>query len=68
MLCFMLDNHSNGAGAHFGRKLVRRLACHRPYFSQVGVSGKPGAVHLAAAMNILTPPEFDAACQQNVGL
>ena len=44
MFRFMLGHHSNGPGAHFRRKLVRRLACHRPYFSRVGVSGKLGAV------------------------
>lgn len=35
----MLNHHSNGASAEFRRKLV----CHRPYFSRVGVSGKAGA-------------------------
>ncbi|MCQ4631735.1 hypothetical protein GB927_016915, partial [Shinella sp. CPCC 100929] len=37
-------HHSNGAGTDFRRKFVRRFACHRPYFSRVGVSGKAGAV------------------------
>ncbi|WP_142588940.1 CaiB/BaiF CoA transferase family protein [Pseudorhizobium halotolerans] len=41
----MFRHHPNGAGADFRRKFVRRFACHRPYFSRVGVSGKPGAVH-----------------------
>ena len=45
-LRFMLDYHSNGAGAgaDFRLRLVCRLACHRPDLSQVGVSGKLCAV------------------------
>ena len=33
MFGFMIGHHSNGSGADFRRKFVRRLACHRPYFS-----------------------------------
>jgi hypothetical protein len=40
----MLRHHPNGTGTNFRRKSVRRLACHRPYFSRVGVSGQAGAV------------------------
>ncbi|MFM2281678.1 MAG: hypothetical protein RLZZ444_3909 [Pseudomonadota bacterium] len=40
----LFRHHSNGAGTDFRREFVRHLACHRPYFSRVGVSGKPGAV------------------------
>ena len=42
----MLRNHPNSAGADLRREFVRRSACHGPYFSRVGVSGKPGAVHI----------------------
>ncbi|MGV2053003.1 hypothetical protein ACQZ48_23350, partial [Agrobacterium sp. 22-209-1] len=38
-------------GADFRGEFVRRLACHRPYFSRVGVSGKSGAVHTVVAIN-----------------
>ena len=42
----MFRHHPNGTSTDFRREFVRRLACHRPYFSRVGVSGKPGAVQL----------------------
>lgn len=42
---FVFRHHANGAAADFRRKLVCRLACHRPYFSRVGVSGKAEAAH-----------------------
>ena len=48
MFGFMLRHHPNGTGTNFRRKFVRRFACHRPYFSRVGVSGKAGAVHYDA--------------------
>lgn len=46
----MLRHHTNGADTNFRREFVRRFACHRPYFSRVGVSGKSGAVHTVKAM------------------
>jgi hypothetical protein len=44
MFSLMIGHHSNRPSADFRREFVRRLACHRPYFSRVGVSGKAGAV------------------------
>jgi hypothetical protein len=40
----VIQNHSHRAGAHLGRELVGRLACHGSTFSGVEASGKPGAV------------------------
>jgi hypothetical protein len=45
----VIQNHSHRAGAHLGRELVGRLACHGSAFSGVEASDKPGTVHLAAA-------------------
>ena len=44
MLAFVIQNHPHRAGAHLGRELVGRLACHGSTFSGVGASDKPGAV------------------------
>jgi hypothetical protein len=46
MLALVIENHTNRAIAHLGRKLVRRLACHRSTFSGVGANDKPGAVQV----------------------
>src|ERR1700684_4647324 len=48
MLAFVIQNHSHRAGAHLGRELVGRLACHGSTFSGVGASDQPGAVQPAA--------------------
>src|SRR6202035_5334391 len=45
MILLVLENQPNRARAHFRRKSVRCLACHRSTFSRLGASGKPGAVH-----------------------
>src|SRR6202035_4146480 len=45
MILLVLENQPNRARAHFGRKSVRCLACHRSTFSRLGASGKFGAVH-----------------------
>src|SRR4051812_5321401 len=44
VLALMIQHQPNRAFTHLGRKLVRRLACHRSTFSGVGASDKPGAV------------------------
>src|ERR1700733_12645358 len=44
MILLVLENQPNRARAHFRRKSVRCLACHRSTFSRLGASGKPGAV------------------------
>ena len=49
MILLVLENQPNRARAHFGRKPVRCLACHRSTFSRLGASGKFGAVHKAKA-------------------
>jgi hypothetical protein len=43
MILLVLENQPNRARAHFRRKSVRCLACHRSTFSRLGASGKPGA-------------------------
>jgi hypothetical protein len=43
----VLENQPNRKRAHFRRKSVRCLACHRSTFSRLGASGKPGAGHCA---------------------
>jgi len=45
MLAFVVQDHPYGTLAHFGGKLVRRLAHDAPS-SGVRASGKPGAVHI----------------------
>src|ERR1700722_11917674 len=45
MILLVLENQPNRARAHFRRKSVRCLACHRSTFSRLGASGKPGAGH-----------------------
>ena len=47
MILLVLENQPNRKRAHFRRKSVRCLACHRSTFSRLGASGKPGAVHVA---------------------
>jgi hypothetical protein len=44
MILLVLENQPNRKRAHFRRKSVRCLACHRSTFSRLGASGKPGAV------------------------
>src|SRR6202035_4557049 len=46
MILLVLENQPNRARAHFRRKSVRCLACHRSTFSRLGASGKPGAVQV----------------------
>src|ERR1700733_13463891 len=46
MILLVLENQPNRKRAHFRRKSVRCLACHRSTFSRLGASGKPGAVLL----------------------
>src|SRR3984885_11095867 len=43
MILLVLENQPNRKRAHFRRKSVRCLACHRSTFSRLGASGKPGA-------------------------
>src|SRR6202042_3154610 len=45
MILLVLETQPNRKRAHFRRKSVRCLACHRSTFSRLGASGKPGAVH-----------------------
>ncbi|CUX70427.1 conserved hypothetical protein [Agrobacterium sp. NCPPB 925] len=59
----MLRHHPNGTGTNFRRKFVRRFACHRPYFSRIGVSGKPGAVQHAWLRNLR---HCDEICQNGL--
>src|SRR3984957_2746701 len=47
MILLGLENQPNRKRAHFRRKSVRCLACHRSTFSRLGASGKPGAGHSA---------------------
>src|ERR1700728_2392071 len=47
MILLVLENQPNRKRAHFRRKSVRCLACHRSTFSRLGASGKPGAGHTA---------------------
>ena len=47
MLAFVIQNHSHRAGAHLGRELVGRLACHGSTFSGLEASDKLGAVQRA---------------------
>src|SRR3954467_12217553 len=55
VLALMIQHQPNRAFTHLGRKLVRRLACHRSTFSGVGASDKPGAVHTAFGWITLAP-------------
>src|SRR6202042_692024 len=43
MILLVLETQPNRKRAHFRRKSVRCLACHRSTFSRLGASGKPGA-------------------------
>jgi hypothetical protein len=49
MLALIVQNQPHGAFAHFGGKLVRRLAHDAPSYSGVGASSKPGAVQYGTA-------------------
>src|SRR6266404_3891099 len=44
MLMLVIQHHPHRTPTDLRRKLVRCLACHRPTFSRVGASDKPGAV------------------------
>jgi hypothetical protein len=46
----VIQNHSHRAGAHLGRELVGRLACHGSTFSGVEASDKPSAVQCVSVM------------------
>jgi hypothetical protein len=46
MLSFMIQNHPYRPRTDFRRKFVRRFRFHGSYFSRVGASGNPGAVHI----------------------
>jgi hypothetical protein len=48
----VLENQPNRKRAHFRRKSVRCLACHRSTFSRLGASGKPGAGQFSPLMHI----------------
>jgi hypothetical protein len=52
----VIQNHSHRAGAHLGRELVGRLACHGSTFSGVEASDKPGAVQCGPLGSPLARP------------
>jgi hypothetical protein len=46
MIAFVIQHHAYRTGADLRRKLVRRFAHIGSTFSEVGASGKPGAVQV----------------------